>query len=663
MEQTFLKKSDFIVFKIDKPFLNLSKISKIETIFEGSVDLADKTAVYFRWSRDGFDFSEWIPLTDYNIFDYLKIYSYKLVYFHIKIELKENLSAPIILKDVNIVCSSKENPKTFVPFSIKHSAEVGNRFVPISGYEASYNPYDQVEAIRLFKELSYQNNLLFGIETMYIKADPIAESKDLFLLEWGLLNHRDPISMKVVVEGNNFNDNKLNFNGFGIDWEMPFEIILDKRYFESNFGLGEAPQKFDAIYIPMQDRLYQVESSELVRDFMLEPTHFKLSLQKYSSQSMVMQSHEVKDFIGGISTGIYDLFDNDMKNEELKLTNPMQLSPKTKYQDVRIPILDANLFTKNEILDVRSLTVSNSNYNFTSLFSIKRTYEKAISYEIKNKEEYPNQCIMFLTKSVEQVSQTKKIKSISVVGGSVFIQFNVLPQDVTIGDYMGILKNNYVTNNEGGISVEKNTEDVVYYAKVVDVSKAKFFVELELDMELLDNYTSKHFPEWSNSVWLFDNCKGGLVFKNNFISNINKDFIGYEINMINHSILELTLNDRRLFFKAKRDISNWQSFIIQILPKYSQISFHNYLIIGDDINKVNSEILDNCDVPEYDNNENYYINLSQNIMTNLRIFDSPLKEEDHKKIIPQQYIVDANRAILIDNCEGVFNSPFVGNVK
>ena len=113
----------------------------------------------------------------------------------------------------------------------------------------------------------------------------------------------------------------------------------------------------------------------------------------------------------------------------------------------------------------------------------------------------------------------------------------------------------------------------------------------------------------------------------------------------------------------KRDISNWQSFIIQILPKYSQISFHNYLIIGDEINKVNSEILDNYDVPEYDNNENYYINLSQNIMTNLRIFDSPLKEEDHIKIIPQQYIVDANRAILIDNCEGVFNSPFVGNVK
>ena len=75
---------------------------------------------------------------------------------------------------------------------------------------------------------------------------------------------------------------------FGVDFEMPFEIQIDKNYFQEIFGDGAGPQKRDVIWFPNTDRIYEVSSSYLFRDFMNEPLYFKVTLIKWLPKANVV---------------------------------------------------------------------------------------------------------------------------------------------------------------------------------------------------------------------------------------------------------------------------------------------------------------------------------------------------------------------------------------
>lgn len=651
VNQYIQKKGEYLIYKIDSPFLNIEQIFSLEPKiknFNGQFE--DFFYIYFRWSRDGIDFSEWMEIdnTKLNLFDNLSIYKYNF-YLHFKIECKNDLPSPVQIEDFLIQTISKKDPKTFVPFSIKYASEKGNRFFPVSIYNATFDPYEQTEAIRLLKELSYQNNHLLGISCLYIKADSLIESKDLFLLEWGLYNYQDPVKMKVIIPDNTFGSKQINFTGFGMDWELPFEVMIDKRYFESIFGLATSPQKYDAIYIPMQDRIYQIESSMAEQSFMNEPVHFKLSLQKYNKQTNISQTEQTKEFLDNVTTGIYEMFDNDMKVEQNKVTNPQQLNDRSIYNDRRkINLANPNLVIKTEDIYNKNVLISRNNYNFTLVYDKLNSNEPVVIYNILNEEPYINQSIMFWTNFIKFEVPKRKIKQIFIEENTIKIFFNVLPQNLKVNDLLGI---NISTN-----------DDLIFYGKILEVSKSKFSVVIEKNKTLY-TFSQMLFPNWEDPQFLFDNVKAGKIYRRNYLSNYDiKTNIGYDISILDNSILELNLNDKIYYFKIKNNLG-WTSFILQILPDFSQISLHHYKFIENDLVLQDSKILNQLDIPKYQNDNNYYIKLSPNILTNLRVFTSVLKEEDHKNILNQNLVVDAQYALLIDNANEVFNSPFVGNVK
>ena len=78
---------------------------------------------------------------------------------------------------------------------------------------------------------------------------------------------------------------------------MPFEIHIDKRTFEYVFGHGTGPQKEDTIYFSINDRMYDVQSSTLFRDFMAVPIYWKLSLIKHENKSHIIKMPCVDKFI------------------------------------------------------------------------------------------------------------------------------------------------------------------------------------------------------------------------------------------------------------------------------------------------------------------------------------------------------------------------------
>jgi hypothetical protein len=168
-------------------------------------------------------------------------------------------------------------------------------------------------------------NNIFGFEVNYYSVQPQARGRDVSLREYTIFDVVDEKCVKVMVPGNQFPDNKINFDPFGLQFEEPFEIHIDKRYFEQNFGNGSQPRKRDIIYFPLTNRIYEINSMYLFRDFMYSPVYFKIELKKYQPKSNTyFQDPAYKEELEGISLTTESLFGEEISAEEKKIAKPQQ---------------------------------------------------------------------------------------------------------------------------------------------------------------------------------------------------------------------------------------------------------------------------------------------------------------------------------------------------
>jgi hypothetical protein len=84
-----------------------------------------------------------------------------------------------------------------------------------------------------------------------------------------------------MVPNNTFPDAALTFDSWGLNFNQPFEIHIDRKYFESIFGKGSQPRKRDIIFFPLTNRIYQIDSMYVFRDVNNYPVYFKIQLVKY----------------------------------------------------------------------------------------------------------------------------------------------------------------------------------------------------------------------------------------------------------------------------------------------------------------------------------------------------------------------------------------------
>jgi hypothetical protein len=199
------------------------------------------------------------------------------------------------------------------------SNEVSNRPVIFSDCNFTFNPYAVNKALNMYQDLSLMVNKVFGWEANYYSIQPQGRGKDVILKEYTLFNVVAEKCVKIMVPQNQFPDNKINFDPFGLQFEEPFEIQIDKRYFESIFGKGSQPRKRDILYFPTPNRIYEINSTYLFKDFLNAPVYFKIELRKYSPKSNTyFQDPAYKEELDGIAISTTELFGEDIKNEELK---------------------------------------------------------------------------------------------------------------------------------------------------------------------------------------------------------------------------------------------------------------------------------------------------------------------------------------------------------
>lgn len=359
MQEQLLTSGDYVILSYENPLKNVKTFTGIteSIVNEGTGTILKKD---FRYSFDSETFSEYLELNVANL-NSIGTEPEQELWFQFRIALMSG--GPVNVSSIQL---------TFDAFPVETildtnplNVQSDNYALPMS-YKpgAKWEPYKINKAVRLYKDLNLMVNSLFGHEVHYYRAMPQGRSKDVFLMEYSLYEHEDKQCIKVIVPDNQFPDNKLNMGPFGVDFEMPFEVQIDKDYFQAIYGDGAGPQKRDVLFFPRTGRIYEISSSYLFRDFMNEPLYFKLTLIKWQPKSNAEPSVDLSA-LESLTLSAEKLFGKEMKEEQIDIANPVQFNPITEISD---PVREY-LAPLAEILDVPVmnyfLTVAEHQYNLS----------------------------------------------------------------------------------------------------------------------------------------------------------------------------------------------------------------------------------------------------------------------------------------------------------
>ena len=284
---------NYRIFSSDIP---AKDVVKVFTIFD-SVNLGNAAAQYlirsFRYSLDRTSWSMWYefvpdgsPAQGLDAIETVQMNPDLDLYIEYKYEYNDGsfdqLEIPITVNSISTVLETRSISAPIDLDSVVTS-NCTSEFCPALVFErdATFNPYDVGNFVGLALETSMYVNKTFGIPALYFRTEPAKGGGDYVFKEWNLINVVERKCIKIVIPDNDFPDSKLHYNEFGVDYEVPFEIHVDKKYFETMFNPTAEVRKKDFMYIPMLNRMYEVQGSYMHRGLMMVPIYWKAQLVKF----------------------------------------------------------------------------------------------------------------------------------------------------------------------------------------------------------------------------------------------------------------------------------------------------------------------------------------------------------------------------------------------
>jgi hypothetical protein len=110
----------------------------------------------------------------------------------------------------------------------------------------------------------------------------------------------------------------------------------------------------------------------------------------------------------------------------------------------------------------------------------------------------------------------------------------------------------------------------------------------------------------------------------------------------------------------------WHAMVISMSNEFLQCGAYVYKIKEDPSDLVNHNdfirILASTSSftqTSFDLTQNYTLPNSKILITNIRVFNTMLREEEHDFILSQQFLKDESMLVLIDNCRPQTNLPYI----
>ena len=423
---TITASGNFRIITLDEPLTNVLKITQFEdnvTILESQEPNLKK---YIRYSKDGIVWSMWYAITDFESSDITTFSTMEFnpddeLYFAFKYEYDDGTHDEI--EDIISIDYIKiQFTLRVLKPSLALNAKVAANCTPeqctdvLFDRNAQFDLYDIGNLGDFYLSMSTAMQLYAGLPALYFQTSPDPTGTDYVFREYSLYNIIQRKCIKVIVNKNEFPDASFIYNGVGMEYTGPFEIHLDKRYFESMFGTGKEPRKKDFLYLPLMNRMYEIQDVEMVRGLMMMPIYWKANLVKFRPNINLLADKEQSEFLDNMILDSEEQFGQEAADQTADAVNPQQtttVSPKTdevrEYLDraVKVRVTDINYNYTRMINYYYSLNVVNTENSDGHLVIYKEPAEISegndstyvFSFNIPSSSEEPS---VFLTTTEDE---------------------------------------------------------------------------------------------------------------------------------------------------------------------------------------------------------------------------------------------------------------------
>lgn len=248
-----------------------------------------------------------------------------------------------------------------------------------------FNPYNLNKSTKFVKQISGLVNNIFGHNVNYFRTEPDMRTEDVTLMEYSLYNVVDNKDIKILVPGNEFPEESITFDIFGMDF-ADFEIHITQEEFDRAFGERDSdgnliksryPRAKDYMYIPIINRMYEVHTIALADEFNKTNSYWRVMLKKYQERTSVSKN-EFDAATDVLTTGIEEVFGERQREEQEKDSNPQQFQTViSAYKDGIRNFYNKSLEIVDSDLKNRWTVISKNYYDLTGIAE----NETAIEYD------------------------------------------------------------------------------------------------------------------------------------------------------------------------------------------------------------------------------------------------------------------------------------------
>jgi len=342
----------------------------------------------YRWSNNGTQFSEFRTLNKGLAFGDLLGLTFdptKPLWLDIKAEVAALSQAHTIsLISVTFTLETEagtiESCPQFCTECTDPFAMNGCANIEVSCDANLFNPYNLNKSTTIYKQIVGMVSDIFGHQVQYFRTEPDMRTEDVHLMEYSLHNVVAKQNIKILVPDNEFPEEAATFDIFGMEF-AEFEVHITAEEFEKVFGYGKKPRNKDYMYIPLINRMYEVNTVAIADEFNQTNSYWRVMLTKYQERTSVIKGQfEVET--DTLTTGVEEIFGERQKQEQVKDTNPVQFqSVSTSYRDGIRGFVDRALSIVDYDLKNRWTVVSKNYYDLTKL----NTQSTGVEYSIQSK--------------------------------------------------------------------------------------------------------------------------------------------------------------------------------------------------------------------------------------------------------------------------------------
>lgn len=528
-----------------------------------------------------------------------------------------------------------------------------------TGGTTAFDVNKMIAAAQNYLAINQVANQMFGYDVKWFRAVPQQHSKDVIFQEYTLYNvEQCPLDTKVVVPQGQFPDSKYNFDLMGLEYEVPLEVQIDKKYWESIAGFGTAPQKKDIVYFIIANKLYQVESAYLYRGFMEQETTWKLNLRKYMPEAARREGPALQETIDTYTVSSEEIFGAATDAEVAKLVDDKQFSAFNGTSKDLYKKFDTKLESITKDINIFGTVVAQSYYDMRT-----PSWYDAITYNAKDIiDQNTNRSITAWIQPKASTSSLYNVISIAKIpsgdpsynGANYSIRVDSTNSLNEIG-----LNSNVVISRPGALN---------FYAKVVALSDNPLTYHCVINAFVLEDLVAIK-SDWATQkgykmqakepISILDGVNefGDHVLSVNVYAN-QYIAVNYAHTYSNNDAYVVRMDE-------KLEDDKWYGLIVNIGNSWQQYNVYVWKKHESDKNaKLQNIFYETLRLyPEHIAVDEYTINKSPAFLTNIRLFTETIEEERQANELLSYFSKDGDKLVIADNADPLLRLPYISKQR